>query len=181
MSLKLTILGFLSWNPQSGYDLKKCFSALDFIPWSGNNNQIYKTLITLDAEGLVVSSLSHPESGPSKKIYSLTEKGRTALKTELLGTPELETVKNTFLLQLAFTEILETRLILQLLEDYAALISEKIIILTEELKRRTKFPERSKRERLIWDSIMTRRIKALEEERLWITELRTQLEEQFHE
>lgn len=181
MSLELTILGFLSWNPQSGYDLKKCFTSVDFIPWSGNNNQIYRTLIRLHSEGLVDSIINQPESGPAKKIYSITEKGYTALKTELLTAPELEQVKNTFMVQLAFTEILETRLILQLLEDYGNIISEKEIILSEEFRRKTGFPERSERERIIWRSIITRRLKALEEEKLWAMELKTTLEEKFNE
>ena len=181
MSLELTILGFLSWNPQSGYDLKKCFTGVDFIPWSGNNNQIYRTLIRLNSEGLVTSTLEQPKSGPAKKIYSLTDKGYTALKTELLAMPELEQIKSTFLVQLAFTEILETRLILQLLQDYGNLVSEREVILTEEFRRKTGFPERSERERLIWKSITTRRLKALEEEKLWASELRTALEESFNE
>lgn len=181
MSLELTILGLLSWNPQSGYDLKKSFAAVDFIPWSGNNNQIYRTLIRLNSIGLVNSTIDQPKSGPAKKIYSLTDKGYTALKTELLVTPELEQVKNTFMVQLAFTEILENRLILELLQEYGNIISEKEIILAEELRRKTRFPERSKREKLIWQSIMTRRLKALKEERLWALELKTTLEEDFKE
>lgn len=181
MSLELTILGFLSWNPQSGYDLKKSFSAVDFIPWSGNNNQIYRTLIRLASEGLVHSQLSQPESGPAKKIYSISDKGYTALKTALLTQPEIEQVKNTFLVQLAFTEILETRLIIQLLREYEKAISEKELILEEEFRRKKGFPERSERERLIWRSIMTRRLKALEEEKLWAMDLLSRLEESFHE
>jgi len=44
MSLKHTILGFLSWKPLTRYELKKHFTKTDFIPWLGNNNQIFESL-----------------------------------------------------------------------------------------------------------------------------------------
>lgn len=179
MSLELTILGFLSWNPQSGYDLKKNFSRIEFIPWSGNNNQIYKTLIKLDSEGLVETVLDHEKTGPVRKIYSLTEQGRTALKTELLKEPEADVVKSTFLVQLAFTEILETRLILNLLDDYAALLGQKILLQEEEIRRGTLSPRRSEREALIWSSITGRGLDALKTDRSWALNLRKELENKY--
>lgn len=179
MSLELTILGFLSWNPQSGYDLKKNFSRIDFIPWSGNNNQIYKTLINLHDRGLVTTELDAEKTGPVRKIYSLTEQGQAALKTELLRQPETEVIKSTFLVQLAFTEILETRLILNLLEDYAALLEEKTVIMKEEIRRRQLFPERSDREKLIWTRIAEKRLSALISDREWALELHRELGEKY--
>ncbi|MDC7233077.1 MAG: helix-turn-helix transcriptional regulator [Spirochaetales bacterium] len=181
MSLELTILGLLSWNPQSGYDLKKSFSAVEFIPWSGNNNQIYRTLLRLHSEGLVDSQITQPESGPAKKIYTLTEKGYTSLKAQLLGAPELEQVKNTFLIQLAFAEILETRLILQLLEDYCTQITERKVLLTEEFRRAEGYPGRSERETLIWTRITDRRLESLDNEKKWAESLMEELKETFHE
>ena len=44
MTLEYAILGLLSWKPFSGYDLKKIFSDSPIYYWSGNNNQIYRTL-----------------------------------------------------------------------------------------------------------------------------------------
>ncbi|RPI32756.1 MAG: DUF4180 domain-containing protein, partial [Chloroflexota bacterium] len=42
MDIKFAILGYLSWRPFSGYDLKKLFADSAAFYWSGNNNQIYR-------------------------------------------------------------------------------------------------------------------------------------------
>ncbi len=47
MTINYTILGLLESGDRSGYDLKKVMQELDFLPWSGNNNQIYKALVFL--------------------------------------------------------------------------------------------------------------------------------------
>ena len=47
MTINYTILGLLESGDRSGYDLKKVMQELDFLPWSGNNNQIYKALVYL--------------------------------------------------------------------------------------------------------------------------------------
>ena len=41
--------------------------------WSGNNNQIYKTLVQLHADGLVESEVQQQENYPTRKEYRLTD------------------------------------------------------------------------------------------------------------
>ena len=50
MSIEHAILGLLSWRPMSGYDLKKIFEEASILYWSGNNNEIYRTLVKLHAD-----------------------------------------------------------------------------------------------------------------------------------
>ena len=64
MSIKLAILGILSWKPSTGYELKKVFEDSSFMYWSGNNNQVYKGLMSLEKESLVTSELIHRDSSP---------------------------------------------------------------------------------------------------------------------
>ena len=45
MSIEYAILGLLSWKPFSGYDLKKIIAESEVYYWSGNNNQIYNSLV----------------------------------------------------------------------------------------------------------------------------------------
>ena len=47
MDVHTAILGWLSWKPASGYDLKRVFSDSEIFYWSGNNNQIYKALLQI--------------------------------------------------------------------------------------------------------------------------------------
>jgi PadR family transcriptional regulator AphA len=59
MSIKLAILGILSWETSTGYDLKKIIEDSSAMYWSGNNNQIYKTLVQLLGEELVTNEVQH--------------------------------------------------------------------------------------------------------------------------
>jgi DNA-binding PadR family transcriptional regulator len=58
VSIKYAILGLLSSKPSTGYEMKKVFEESSVMYWSGNNNQIYKSLVELLNEGLVTSEIS---------------------------------------------------------------------------------------------------------------------------
>ena len=89
MDIQYAILGLLSWQPFSGYDLKKIIAESELFYWSGNNNQIYNCLIALHKEGQVTQEVRYQESLPAKKVYSLTETGRERLRSWLQSSPEL--------------------------------------------------------------------------------------------
>lgn len=80
MSLKCTILGLLSLQPASGYDIKRTIDRSVYFIWNVTGPQIYTTLRTLRNEGLIASE-SIPQVGkPDKQIHTITEKGKLALK-----------------------------------------------------------------------------------------------------
>ncbi|MDD2459362.1 MAG: DUF4180 domain-containing protein [Eubacteriales bacterium] len=80
MSIQYIVLGYLSTASQSGYDLKKAIAAHPFLPWSGNNNQIYKSLMDLENQGFIESETVIQSMAPNKKIYKITNPGRALLK-----------------------------------------------------------------------------------------------------
>lgn len=86
MSLKYAILGFLSFIPLSGYDLKKAFDQSVRHFWPANQSQIYRTLAQLDKEGLVEKEVVQREDRLDMKIYSITDAGRAELH-HWLATP----------------------------------------------------------------------------------------------
>ncbi len=89
MDIKYAILGFLSWKPFTGYELKKVITEAEGFYWSGNNNQIYTSLVELHKEGLVINEVQHQERYPSRKVYSITKEGLSALRKWVLSSPEL--------------------------------------------------------------------------------------------
>jgi PadR family transcriptional regulator, regulatory protein AphA len=89
MSIRHAILGFLSWKPFTGYELKKLFGDALSFHWSGNNNQIYGSLVELHASGAVSIEVLQQEKFPAKKLYSITELGKAELREWLLSEPEL--------------------------------------------------------------------------------------------
>ncbi|MCA9995856.1 MAG: PadR family transcriptional regulator [Anaerolineales bacterium] len=86
MSLKHTILGFLSFRSLSGYDLKKAFDQSVSHFWPADQSQIYRTLKQLDKEGLITKQVIPRQDQLDIKVYEITETGRQALN-QWLSTP----------------------------------------------------------------------------------------------
>jgi PadR family transcriptional regulator AphA len=167
MDLRSTILGLLSWKPASGYDLKRIISDSEIFYWSGNNNQIYKSLLELQKEGLVTYQVQLQESLPAKKIYSITDKGRSELHQSLLADPQVPELHKSFLIQLAWAESLSDEEILSLLEKYAGEIDNRLQMLREQATRPNRSPDRSKREQYLWKRIAENLIAAYLTELDW--------------
>ena len=68
MSIRYIILGYLNTSDLTGYELKKAIAAHPFLPWSGNNNQIYKALTELEDNGYIQSQRVIQSLAPNKKL-----------------------------------------------------------------------------------------------------------------
>jgi DNA-binding PadR family transcriptional regulator len=177
MDLRSTILGLLNWKPASGYDLKRIISDSDVFYWSGNNNQIYKSLIELQHEGLVTYQIQLQENLPAKKIYTITEQGLSALQHSLREAPEIPELRKSFLIQLAWAEILSDEEILALLEKYAAEIANRLRMYEAQAAHSGSSPDRSKREKYLWKRIMENFITAYQTELDWVHQTQQELRE----
>jgi DNA-binding PadR family transcriptional regulator len=168
MNLHATILGLLSWKPASGYDLKRIISGSEIFYWSGNNNQIYKSLLELEKEGLVSHQVQQQESLPAKKLYTITDKGRAELRQSLLATPEAPETRKTILVHLAWAELLPDEELLALIEAYEEELTTRLRMLQEQAKRPGAHPERSPRERYLWKRIAGNLVETCQAELDWL-------------
>ncbi|NLG73350.1 MAG: PadR family transcriptional regulator [Chloroflexi bacterium] len=175
MDLRSTILGLLSWQPFSGYDLKRIISQSDIFYWSGNNNQIYKSLIELQKSGLVNYEVQVQEGLPAKKVYSITEKGRQELRRSLLSTPELPDLRKGFLIQLAWADPLTDAEVLELLEQYEADIANLLQMHQAQARKPEERPERSPRERYLWERIMANITSTYQSELEWVRQTKQEI------
>jgi len=172
MSIKCAILGILSWKPSTGYELKKMFEDSSFMHWSGNNNQIYKALLQMEEEELVSSQVVHQDGSPSKKVYTIAEDGLAELRQWLLSPPEPPEIKKTFLVQLAWSDQLSSQEISDLLSRYEDEVKMQWIMLQENKRRALHSPNRSPRERFLWERISENMISTYEQELHWARETR---------
>ena len=102
MSLKHAILGFLSFAPFSGYELKKAFDRSVQHFWPANQSQIYRTLAELENDGFVEKEIIEREERLDMKIYNITQSGRAELH-QWLSTPLPERDdREPFLIQVYF-------------------------------------------------------------------------------
>ena len=175
MSLKYTILGFLSWRPLTGYEIKKYFTETEFIPWSGNNNQIYKTLVSLNNEGLVTKEVIQQDNYPARKVYHITPEGRNELNGWAKSKPDVPHTKSTFLIQLAWSDGLSTGEIENLINLYQYEIEMQLVMCKERLERKTVFPKDNPRAEFFWEMLWQNRISSYQNELNWLTKLRNGL------
>jgi PadR family transcriptional regulator, regulatory protein AphA len=175
MSIKFAILGILSWKASTGYELKKIFEESSFLYWSGNNNQIYKALIQLQDEELVTSEVIHQDSSPSKKIYTITEEGLRELKEWVVSSPEAPEIKKTFLVQLAWSDVLNNQELNELLLKYENEIKVQLVIQQEKNRRALHSPNRNTRESFIWEMISENIMSTYNNELNWVRETRQKL------
>ena len=177
--IRYAILGLLSWQPLSGYDLKKIISESQVFYWSGNNNQIYKALIRLHDEGLVTRQVQQQESLPAKKIYSITQQGRAELRNWVLSTMELPELRSTFLIQLASADALNARELDALLGRYEAEIELQLRMQRERSGHLAPAPDRTPRQAYLWEKISENLLSTYQNQLDWVRRLRQGLREEF--
>lgn len=177
MEIKYAILGFLSWQPFAGYDLKKIFAESYYLDWSGNSNQIYKALVQLHGEGLVDQEMVAQESYPPRKLYRITEPGRLALRTWLSSAPEPPELRSSFAMQLAWADQLSAAELLQLVAAYENEVRMQLLMCREKERRGTLVrPARTPRERFLWEAVANNRVAAYGGELAWAENLRREIE-----
>jgi DNA-binding PadR family transcriptional regulator len=188
MSIDYAILGLLSWHPMTGYDIKKMFAGSAAFYWSGNNNQIYTTLVKLHKQGLVTREVEVQEVSPARKIYSISARGQAELNQWLLSAPEPPQLKNTFLIQLAWADQLSPEELDSLLEKYEAEIQIQVSMLQMQKQQKNISSSgrtrdayinpslaRTPREAVLWGTIQENWISFYEGELKWVRKLRKQL------
>jgi len=80
VSFRHFILGLLTQQSMSGYDIKRVLKSLGWLLGDPSFGSLYPALHTLLKDGLTVVDVDSRESKPSRKVYSITKAGRQALK-----------------------------------------------------------------------------------------------------
>jgi PadR family transcriptional regulator AphA len=126
MSLKHAILGFLSFAPLSGYDLKKAFDRSVRHFWPANQSQIYRTLAELEREGFVEKEVIAREERLDMKIYAISEAGRTELHRWLSTPLPPQDTREPFLIQVYFGGKLADEELIHLLQHEITGVRERL-------------------------------------------------------
>lgn len=86
MALRNAIMATLLEGEASGYDLAKGFDASVANFWMATPQQLYRELEKMEADGLIAARVVQQERRPNKRLFSLTDAGRRALR-EFTATP----------------------------------------------------------------------------------------------
>ncbi len=79
VSIRHLILGLLTQQPMSGYDIKRFLKSLSWLIDSPSFGSLYPTLHALREDDLVTVEVTPRQGRPPRKIYTITEAGRQVL------------------------------------------------------------------------------------------------------
>lgn len=135
MSVRSLCLAILSFGDATGYEIRKestegRFSYFD----DASFGSIYPALARLESEGLVTVR-EEPQAGkPARKVYSITEAGRTEFVNSLCEPQPADTFKSPFLLIALNAAQLPPDVIRRAVERRKAQVQEELRLLMDTHK-----------------------------------------------
>jgi len=103
VSIRHLILGLLTQQPMSGYDIKRFLKSLGWLIDSPSFGSIYPTLRALREDDLVTMEVVPRQGKPPRKIYTITETGRQALREWIDQPVAPDASLKTFVMRLILT------------------------------------------------------------------------------
>ncbi|MEL6746368.1 MAG: PadR family transcriptional regulator [Pseudomonadota bacterium] len=129
MNVRTLCLGILHFTDATGYEIRKMAAEGDFRHFvEASYGAIYPALSRLMEEGLVECRTEHADGKPSRKIYTITDAGRIALREALYEPPRPDVFKSEFLFLTLFDDLVDPAHLL-------AMIEQRIVFLRDEQER----------------------------------------------
>jgi DNA-binding PadR family transcriptional regulator len=139
------LLGLLTIEPMSGYDLGRMVRASIGHIWSESYGQIYPNLKRLAARGLVDFKTEKHNGRPDRRIYSITKTGREQLASWLSVPPQPEIPRNEMLLKLFFGAQAPIHILIGNVErmagEHRALLQKFKRVERDEIDRNPQYPD----------------------------------------
>lgn len=124
----MVILGLLSHEPLTGYDIKKRMDGAISFFWKGSFGNIYPALKDMTEQGLIVKEES-TESGREKITYSITNEGKKALKEWLADSQASNELRYETLLKLFFGGAEDKKISIRNIDAFETRIREDLEVL----------------------------------------------------
>ncbi|MBQ0066536.1 MAG: PadR family transcriptional regulator [Firmicutes bacterium] len=128
--IDMVILGLLSHEKLSGYDIKKRIDDGIRFFWKGSFGSIYPALSHLEKEGFIRKSKEDSnESGRERIAYEITEAGRSNLQAWLSDSKTVNDLKYEVLLKIFFGGAVENHVSLATIEAFEKEIEQELKML----------------------------------------------------
>jgi PadR family transcriptional regulator AphA len=170
-----SVMGILLRAPRTGYDVVKELKS--FRP--AKSSQIYPVLSKLEKQGLATVQVMHQSGRPDKKIYQLTDLGKSHLLEWLDTHPEPPVIRDDFLSMLFSAWAKDVSTVTRLLTDrrrmldkHAEDLNAKYAQLLQTFPTKIKDPASTQLSAYL---LVGRRLRLLEEEGKWCEEMLTQI------
>lgn len=127
MSLKHSLLGLLSYNDSTGYDLAKFYEDSICFFWPAQMSQIYRDLNAMEELGWIGSRNVSQDKKPNKKVYYLNEAGKQELSKWLSNYPlDKEKDFNPWMIRVFFSGQQSIEENISILREYYERCQQKI-------------------------------------------------------
>lgn len=107
MSLRHAVLGVLDAREMTGYELTQFFEVSARWVWSAPQSQIYPTLKKMESDGLIAGEDQVRGTRLRRRRYSITPDGRVELERWILEDHGDAPLRDPFLLQMLFLDMVE--------------------------------------------------------------------------
>jgi len=127
MSLRHAVLGVLSAQPMTGYDLLEVFDRSSGYVWAAGQPQIYPELKKMAGEGLLTSKVLHT-GRRARRLYAVSAKGRDEFERWVGDEPEYgpERDRDSVRLRAMYLDIVDTSRARKFFEGYAAYYEDRL-------------------------------------------------------
>jgi PadR family transcriptional regulator AphA len=138
------LLGLLTIEPMSGYDLGQMIQESIHHIWNESYGQIYPNLKRLASGGFVTCKTQKQKGKPDRNIYSITKKGRERLQRWLQVEPQPEVPRNELLLKLFFGSTASPQTIRGYVQQMVAreqAVLERFVFIESEIAKNANYPD----------------------------------------
>lgn len=120
--LSYGLLGLLSTQPMTGYDLTQKINSF----WRSTHSAIYPLLSELEENGYVEYRFEKQNGKPDKKIYNLTETGKSLIHDWFMADAGDAVVRDEMILKLYCLKAVDSEAAKKVLDDYEGRCRRKI-------------------------------------------------------
>jgi len=136
----IVILGLLSEEPLSGYDIKKLIDIRFRFFWNESYGQIYPTLKKMLTNGLI-EALSQTKDNRGKQRYAITSLGKETLQSWQAQEPEKESIRLELLLKLYFSLGNDPQTLINYVKSFQLSHTQDLMILNAFKKELSNIPD----------------------------------------
>jgi len=126
MALSHTILATLGNEAYSGYDLWKKFTECTSHYWKASQQQVYRELSKLEAQGAIAPEVVAQENRPDKKLYRLTILGKEILTTWIAKPSEPMAIREDLMVKVLASHLVAPEVIIDELKRRQEIHQEKL-------------------------------------------------------
>ena len=126
--IDMVILGLLSHEDLTGYDMKKRIDGAISFFWKGSFGNIYPALKDMEAQGLITKN-DTAVGGREKIVYHITKKGGDTLRSWLGDAQASNELRYETLLKLFFGGAAKAEVSLQNIETFEAQVRQDMKVL----------------------------------------------------